>query len=421
MSIAVSPYPGSNGSTYGYARALPVGSRSASPRSPARVRDVRRIHAASERTWEGARAVYRGVVALTHLLRRADQAPRARCGLRRPWARRGPVDQPDPVTAVVRGSVEYDVVLDGRDGDCTCPVGQRGQFCKHLVATVMTLDDRATNSVADDLEDEDDGRVTPEELAELVDSLRVRGHPDYWKANALGEYCERRRRSTRACVARRHRHDLLPLLECGIDLVTRGMLRSDDSSGLQGIALQQLFDLHARAALIGSMNPGRLARWMAEDWLRRTRRHPHRSRRLRRGSGERGLAATPEASAPRCRSPRRLRGADARDDWRCRVGHPCDHRAGRGPLDNGHALPTPGPHPLRGRRAGRGPVLRRAGLRHLLDGARGRAALRGGAIADSAAISRRPWSSVAVSSPPSRPRRRTARSNEPPDPWVAGG
>jgi uncharacterized Zn finger protein len=90
------------------------------------------------------------------------------------------------VTAVVRGSVEYDVVLDGQGDGCTCPVGLRGTLCKHLIATVLTLEDDGARVPAGDTADETP--VSSDELADLVESLRVRGHPDDWQANALGEH-----------------------------------------------------------------------------------------------------------------------------------------------------------------------------------------------------------------------------------------
>ena len=48
----------------------------------------------------------------------------------------------DQVTATVYGTDAYEVVLDlddgGVTGDCSCPHGQEGFFCKHLVAVGLT-------------------------------------------------------------------------------------------------------------------------------------------------------------------------------------------------------------------------------------------------------------------------------------------
>jgi uncharacterized Zn finger protein len=49
----------------------------------------------------------------------------------------------DEVTATVYGSDDYEVVLtlddDGVGGECSCPYGQDGFFCKHLVAVGLTV------------------------------------------------------------------------------------------------------------------------------------------------------------------------------------------------------------------------------------------------------------------------------------------
>jgi uncharacterized Zn finger protein len=49
----------------------------------------------------------------------------------------------DRVTATVYGTDDYEVVLDlggaGVTGECSCPFGQDGNFCKHLVAAGLTV------------------------------------------------------------------------------------------------------------------------------------------------------------------------------------------------------------------------------------------------------------------------------------------
>ncbi|MCW2764865.1 MAG: hypothetical protein JWO11_824, partial [Nocardioides sp.] len=44
----------------------------------------------------------------------------------------------DSVSALARGTSTYDVVLGDRTWSCTCPVGIRGDICKHVVATALT-------------------------------------------------------------------------------------------------------------------------------------------------------------------------------------------------------------------------------------------------------------------------------------------
>lgn len=53
-------------------------------------------------------------------------------------------DLPDGVVATVHGSGRYRVRLTGRqdqmlDGECSCPYGQDGNFCKHCVAVGLRL------------------------------------------------------------------------------------------------------------------------------------------------------------------------------------------------------------------------------------------------------------------------------------------
>ena len=49
----------------------------------------------------------------------------------------------DQVTATVYGTDAYEVVLDlgddGLTGECSCPHGREGFFCKHLVAVGLTV------------------------------------------------------------------------------------------------------------------------------------------------------------------------------------------------------------------------------------------------------------------------------------------
>jgi uncharacterized Zn finger protein len=46
--------------------------------------------------------------------------------------------------------------------------------------------------------------------------------------------------------------------------MTKAIIRSDDSSGIQSQALGRFFDLHASASRLGSPDPKKLARWMAK-------------------------------------------------------------------------------------------------------------------------------------------------------------
>lgn len=63
--------------------------------------------------------------------------------------------------------------------------------------------------------------------------------------------------------------ELLPVIERAITLVTRAILRSDDSSGLQGQLVHELLDAHAEAARtaqpsLGQQEQTRLVTWLLE-------------------------------------------------------------------------------------------------------------------------------------------------------------
>jgi uncharacterized Zn finger protein len=212
-------------------------------------------------------------------------------------------DRPDGVAAVVSGTTEYDVTVSMDDGSCTCPVGMRGEFCKHLVAVVMHLEDGGVTGAqtaqtddtlhphtaswlqeldADQLRDviwslarsQDaaaalDAMATAETgdvsmLGPVVDSLRTRGHLDYRRANRHGEDAHEVVDQLEALLSPTTADAMLPLIERAIDLLVRTILRSDDSSGIQSGAVGRLLSLHEDAAQLGSPDPLRLARWMAK-------------------------------------------------------------------------------------------------------------------------------------------------------------
>ena len=208
---------------------------------------------------------------------------------------------PAGVVAVASGEHVYDVQLDGEGGSCTCPVGLRGDFCKHLVASVLALEDPTDVSaqqassgpelaastsqwlsrlntgqlrdVVRDLARDPDVIERLDRLAAaatgdvsmlrpLVDSLRVRGHLDYERANRHGGEAHAVVDRLAEVMTPTTAPGLLPLLERAIDHLTRAILRSDDSSGIQGEALGRLLDLHPVAARDAQLDPDRLVTWM---------------------------------------------------------------------------------------------------------------------------------------------------------------
>lgn len=173
------------------------------------------------------------------------------------------------VAAVAQGSTEYDVGLDRDGGTCTCPVGLRGQFCKHLVATVLVLDGDAVTEAHDVaappkllMASAATGDLSL--LRPAVDSLRVRGHLDWRRANGHGNKAHLVVDELEQVLSPATADAMLPLIERAIDHLIRAILRSDDSSGIQGDAVGRLLLLHEKAAGVGQPDPKKLVRWMVK-------------------------------------------------------------------------------------------------------------------------------------------------------------
>jgi uncharacterized Zn finger protein len=212
------------------------------------------------------------------------------------------------VRAEAHGSSTYDVTIGVSGWSCTCPVGVRGDFCKHLVATVLVVDG-ATGGDATGGDAELDG---PDEAAdlvvwltdldasaaqeiverlatdhpkamatlrtvrarssgdvsvyrELVDSLRTRRHLDYRDANRHGEQAHRVADELERGLGPTTAAPLIPLLETAIELMVRVIVRADDSSGVQSGAAARMVDLHCEAATLAPPDPDRLARWLVKN------------------------------------------------------------------------------------------------------------------------------------------------------------
>jgi uncharacterized Zn finger protein len=79
-------------------------------------------------------------------------------------------DVPDGVAANVQGTELYEVRLTwaapGLAGECTCPFGEEGEFCKHCVAVGLAVIDAAGDEV-----DDDDAGGDGDEVRRYLDSL----------------------------------------------------------------------------------------------------------------------------------------------------------------------------------------------------------------------------------------------------------
>lgn len=243
----------------------------------------------------------------TQLLELADQGSLARG---HDYARRGLIRIESAtsrrVHAQARGTTTYDVVLEATHWSCTCPMGLRDLFCKHLVATALVAAaDDGVEEVAEDGEPAADaqpaapivdwlteldrdglaavvdallessprnldvlealraratGDLSP--LRAAVDSLKTRRHLDWRAADRHGEDAHRVADELERSLSPSTAADLVPLLEAAIDTMVRVISRSDDSSGIQGSATGRFLDLHAAAVDLAPPDPGQLAAWM---------------------------------------------------------------------------------------------------------------------------------------------------------------
>lgn len=175
------------------------------------------------------------------------------------------------VSAVVRGSTSYDVSVSDEHAFCTCPVGLRGAICKHVVAVVMMADHEPVAAGRD--ESDAEAATAPrrpvtllseEEMRSLVTSLGTRGFLDYQRAIRHGQQAHEVVDRLEQTLDERSADTLRPLLERAVGGMILTLLRSDDSSGVQGDATGRLLDLHAQASRLGAPDPLKLARWLSK-------------------------------------------------------------------------------------------------------------------------------------------------------------
>jgi uncharacterized Zn finger protein len=165
------------------------------------------------------------------------------------------------ITASVYGNSEYRVSLafgdDGLTGDCTCPYGREGFFCKHCVAVGLAVlkigDDlprhvEATRSGRQALESWLESLSKEDLLAELLALLR--------EDRALHRRFE--------LVDSRGAAEAIGIAREAIDLVTDAFAHVDDSSGLVGGAAYELLDVHLRACEAAPPAPAPLGNYVAD-------------------------------------------------------------------------------------------------------------------------------------------------------------
>jgi uncharacterized Zn finger protein len=223
----------------------------------------------------------------------------------------------EEIYAVVQGTDEYEVVLttgeDGIEGDCDCPYGQEGAFCKHCVAVGLTVlrhgralpAQRAAAVQKRDLLDQWLETLPREELLELLReqigedrdlrrSLELRaaaahGDPAALRAGILAlldpsshadrhgfvGYREAFGYSVQASEAAAAIESLIgrdpaaavALAGEAVDVVGAVLDDADDSSGSISTVLAELATVHTAACHAAPPNPAELADWLAHRML----------------------------------------------------------------------------------------------------------------------------------------------------------
>jgi uncharacterized Zn finger protein len=217
------------------------------------------------------------------------------------------------VTATVYGTDAYEVVLDlgddGVTGECSCPHGREGFFCKHLVAVGLTVLARsgdvpaqqaAAAATARSLETWLDGlsrddllRLVREQVREdrglrrrlelraaaagpdlsdvrarVGELLDVRGFSrygsiEYADAQAYSSQVDEVVAVIDGLIDSRQAADAVSIAGYALSAVLEALEQADDSDGWIGGSAQELADAHARACTAAPVDPVELAGWLA--------------------------------------------------------------------------------------------------------------------------------------------------------------
>ena len=211
------------------------------------------------------------------------------------------------ITARIRGTREYKVRLRARDGEldwsCTCPVGDRGEFCKHGVAVGLawifdnhdTKEDDAPSFGAADVgafllgldkeelvslllarAEEDDrlyralatraarakggGPNLSVWMEALEDAVETHGYVQYNEAYDYYSGIEEVIDSIEGLLKDEHASAVVELAEYGLKALERSMEYVDDSDGWMGGLLDRLQDLHLSACRMAKPDSRALAK-----------------------------------------------------------------------------------------------------------------------------------------------------------------
>ncbi|WP_250445486.1 SWIM zinc finger domain-containing protein [Actinotalea sp. C106] len=179
--------------------------------------------------------------------------------------------------AQVDGTDTYAVRLTSTSWTCTCPVGLTGALCKHCVAVVLAVAEGGPIPDAPDsgLAAQLPGQAVVLDVDEVADEVEATLAPgrrfyEYRHANGYAADAEGLVQLLED-AADSASLPLLRVLERAVTLMVRTILRSDDSSGVQGDQISRLLTAHARTAqgLPGTLD--RKERRRLAAWLHRFR------------------------------------------------------------------------------------------------------------------------------------------------------
>lgn len=182
------------------------------------------------------------------------------------------VEDGDRLTALVHGSEDYrvELVASAMSWFCDCPVGASGAFCKHCVAVAIAAEGGGTEPGPADLTGFEPRPGIGGDLTELAAEVaRVftphRRFYDYDQANAYADDAEATTRLLEEWSRLAPSAELLTIVQAAIDKAVRTILRSDDSSGGQGMQIGRLLDAHLSAAAHAALDrkaATTLVRWL---------------------------------------------------------------------------------------------------------------------------------------------------------------
>jgi hypothetical protein len=203
------------------------------------------------------------------------------------------------VRAAVHGSTVYDVFLGpaspGLVGECSCPFGAAGNFCKHCVAVGLVMLAREQTAGVDLRPYL--GSLPAEELADLVnelasadptihrvlatraaqaqgtpqvavlqrqldDALRVRGAVDEAGATEYAKVAEEQLDTVTNLLGTGHAAEARPLARNAVERITESLILIEDTSGAVGELCQRAVALYARACVLARPNTTKLAAWL---------------------------------------------------------------------------------------------------------------------------------------------------------------